>query len=642
MKIFLLFLLLFIVFFINTSIYSQTVKVDSLYKIPFDTNKIKESALLSNTSEVFRYDSLYIWSDKRTLSEIMNERSGYFVNNFGLGGRNLINYNGYTSKDIGIFRDGIQINDILFGGFDVQNISVNEIEKIEEISNVSSFMYGRNSTGKSINVITKDVFRTKPFSQLRYSQDRFNSLNADVNFNLPFSRKLNWMIGATKHSIDGRYKNSEFDVWNARTRLSYFTSPKFNLKLNFYYDKIKRGLNEGLVYNPNESELEINTADVVNLSSEEQIENFYYDATLTGMFFKNKESLTKLMLYSSNSTREYRNQDSVTYDSVKYFKPPANYHYIQYVADLKQNLNYNLSKYSKLNLLIGGKIYFFFYDYEYSYFHNLPEKEYSFIFKGDYDFKNLYLSGFAKYEYKYEDVANSNSYFNIGAEGNYKLYFTKESSLKFFGGISNTVPQLDKTHINYSYNDIRLYDDTSRTYYEAGFEINILNRLKVNSYYFKNNYSDSESIYNSPEGINTTLSFKSKYFDALINYNYINSGFFPKNFIKSDLAFHDFLFKNKLNLRTGFNIKYYSSPDNYYAYSQSEYSFYGYVPNNIVLNGFQVDFYVGARIGSANVNLTIANIFNTFYYDTYLYPADNRGGLLNSISRFTIVWDFLN
>ena len=77
----LLFLLLLIP---ESKIFSQSVFPDSSYVIPFDTNKIKDSYFLSNSSDTFRYDSLYIWNDKRNLSEIMNERSGYFINNFGL------------------------------------------------------------------------------------------------------------------------------------------------------------------------------------------------------------------------------------------------------------------------------------------------------------------------------------------------------------------------------------------------------------------------------------------------------------------------------------------------------------------------------------------------------------------------------
>jgi len=649
----LLFLLLLIP---ESKIFSQSVFPDSSYVIPFDTNKIKDSYFLSNSSDTFRFDSLYIWNDKRNLSEIMNERSGYFRNNFGLGGRNLINFNGYSPSDIGIYRDGIQINDILFGGFDVQEISVNEIEKIEEISSVSSFFYGQNTQGKSLNIITKDVFRSKPFSQFRYSQDRFNSLDADVVFNLPFSKKLNWIAGLTKHSIDGRYENSEFDAWRAKTRLSYYLSPKVNLKADFNFSKITRGLNEGLKYSTNKDSLAEKTASVNNISSGETIENYFYNIAFTGRFFKNKNSLTKLTLYSNNTIRDYTNSDTITVGNNRYFSPSAKYHYIQYAADLSQNLNYRLSRKSTLEFLFGGNVYLNYYNYDNFYHNDLYSEIYSFKFKSDFKYENLFLSAFVKANSLKKDESlpfynsswDKNNYTNInmGAEASYKFKFNKNNYLSLFGGVNNINYQNEWTLVNTGTfagtNSKKTYQ-----YLESGIEFNIKDKFSLKSYYFFNGkeFILSQSI--PSEGVNSSLNYYSSFIDAYINHNYINSEFFPRHFVKSDISYHNILFNNKLRLRTGFNIKYFSAPENssgnvYYEYSQSNYSFYHAVRRDVKMSGFQTDFYVGARIGHANINLTIANIFNTFYYDTLLYPADDLGGFLNSISRFTIVWDFLN
>ena len=116
-----------ILLFVFQNLYSQnklqTTAKDTTHKFPFDTNRIKNQTLLSNTSDVFSYDSLYIWNDKRTLSEIMDERPGFFIFDMGLGERNDLNYNGSYSSETGVFRDGIQINDNFYQGFDIQNIS---------------------------------------------------------------------------------------------------------------------------------------------------------------------------------------------------------------------------------------------------------------------------------------------------------------------------------------------------------------------------------------------------------------------------------------------------------------------------------------------------------------------------------------
>jgi hypothetical protein len=118
----------------------------------------------------------------------------------------------------------------------------------------------------------------------------------------------------------------------------------------------------------------------------------------------------------------------------------------------------------------------------------------------------------------------------------------------------------------------------------------------------------------------------------------------PGVFIKADLAYKNkTLFNNKLNLKTGFNVKYISEMPEY-SYDQRTGNFYygnaGY--NYTVLDQFMLDVYVGVRIGKANINLTLANLLNSLFYDTQLYPYDDLGGFLRSVSRLTIVWDFWN
>ena len=185
-----LYLAIFLVFCTNT-VFSQngdstrTPSSNDTVKIPFDVNKIPGAYRLSNTSETIGISD-WIWNDKRNLGEILNERPGYMVNFFDDGGRNVINFNRMDEKGIGIFKDGIQINDNLFGGFDIENISVNEIDTIEELSNISSFLWGYNTQTKSINIITKDIFQPELFSQLRFSQGRYGSEDADVYFSQSF------------------------------------------------------------------------------------------------------------------------------------------------------------------------------------------------------------------------------------------------------------------------------------------------------------------------------------------------------------------------------------------------------------------------------------------------------------------------
>ncbi|MBL7128103.1 MAG: TonB-dependent receptor plug domain-containing protein [Ignavibacteria bacterium] len=613
-------------FLINFQVHAQ--KNDSIYIPPFDTNKIKEAPYLSNNSDTTS-NQFFIWNDKRNLGEVMNEKSGYFVNYFNPGGRNLINYNGFTDYHVGIFRDGIQINDNYFGGFDIENISINEIEKIEEISNVSSFLYGINTTGKAINVITKDIFQPDPFSQLRFSQDRHGSLNADVLFSIPFSKKLNVQIGANNHVIEGRFTNTDFGVWRARSKVNFFLSPKFNARLNFDYTKIKRGLFEGVVYsNDLDSIIDGDIAKVVNSDSYERLTNYYYDISLVGRLFKNRNSLTKLKLYSNNSLREYRDEENRSNPNKIYIQ--EDYHSLVYGIDLKQNILYKINKDFSIDFTTGLNTYLNSFELPSTLnrTEKLNENYFTAFQKIDLKYNKSFISGFLKYING--GIYYKNNYLSFGTETNINLYQNGIVGINVIGGFN-------RIERPFSHSDEFIAPQHENEYYEIGTHLSFYDT------YFKFVYFKSIELYHEPnKGYMVSIKYDSEHFNGYINFDYNEHTYSPKYYIKSDISYKDLFFNKHLVLRLGFNIKYLNDllTSNYdqknYRFPYSQYSEFH------IKNSFNVDFYIGARIGKANVNFTIANIFNNFNYNTYLYPEDDRYGFLRAISRFTIVWDFLN
>ncbi|MEO8666153.1 MAG: TonB-dependent receptor plug domain-containing protein [Ignavibacteria bacterium] len=626
-------LFLFILFFLSQNLSAQNNLTDTIRKTPFDTNKIKEAVYLSKTSDVFSYDSLYIWNDKRSLSEIMDQRPGYFIYDFGLGGRNKINYNNRTSDNVGIFRDGIPMNDRLFGDFDIQNISINEIDRIEEISNVSSFFYGINSSAKVINIISKDIFQSKPFSQLRFSQDREGSLFADVLFSQPFSRKMNAQLGVTKHSLDGRYANSEFNIWRGRARINLFLSPKFNTKLNFYLDNYNRELSNGLIYSPDKDSLfDPTLARVIHPNTNEHLENYYYDATITARLFKNPGSLTNLKIYSTNSIRMLVNPDdsSITYKNL----PSSYFHTILYGLSLDQNLKIVHGRKSRSEIVFGGDVYLNYFN--------------SNIFENQNTFNTNYYSLRAKYDFVYNflsvvamirnDNIDQKNYLNAGMESSLKIFSDNTKTLTLYGGANR---------IKYNMNEVygRIFDGYEQAYvfatplnlFEAGFKFSIGN-FSSNILAYRNHYDRPYKGYN---GINAALSFINRNIDITTAVDYAEYEEFPKYYVKAGFAYKDILFRNKLKIKTGIDLKYFKIEGitNQYQTLYLSLSSSSSFPQQ---NQFIADFYIGARIGRANINLTLANIFNSLVYNAYIFPLDDRGGFGNVVSRFTIVWDFIN
>jgi hypothetical protein len=621
----------------DTTLVKQKSK-DTLVK--FDNNKILKNNVISRYSDTISYDS-YIWNDKRNLGEILNERSGYYVNSFGTGSRTSISFNG--SREIGIFKDGIQINDIYAGGFDVEIISVNEIEKIEEVSTPLSFLYGTNSRSKAVNIITKDKFQPNLFSQLRYSQDRDGALFADFYMNFPVSRKFNLIFGLNNHGSDGHYNNSDFALWRGRVSLNYYPSEKLNFKFTYAQNKLQRGLNGGLYpFTNSDTLLDPKLASVNIADSYEKLSNFYGNFTVTGKFFKDSLSVTRFNLFSQNSFREFRyGEKGLNPDSIKVSK---NYHNIQYGFDLNQNFNIVPFRESSILLLAGVKGLYNFYNFDRTsavqpdanigtvFFQNNYLDIYS---RADLDYRSFRISAGVKSE-----NFDGKQYLAYGGEVNYKHTFAENIFITLNAGGYDVPGGLG--YLQYFYDTFggSTYASEKIRYYELGFKLNYEN-FAINATHY--GYRNSSSFLNGNYG----LTYKSKYVEGYVNINTVdneNADFhgFPEVFVKADISYHNFFFTNHLNLKTGFNVKYFSeSPlTGYNQFTNSPTGVYGNYPDNHCK--LDMDFYIGARIGKANINLTFANLLNNLIYDTYVYPWDNRGGFLKSLSRFTITWDFWN
>jgi hypothetical protein len=616
--------------------------------IPFDTNRIYSPYRLSWNSNVFGQNN-WIWNDRRNLGEILSDRPGYLVNFITDGGRSILNYNESGQTDFGVFKDGIQINDNIYGGFDIENIALNEIDSVEEVSYTSSFLYGIKSQGRAINIITKDVFQPELFSQLRFTQDRYGSEHADVYFSQSISRKVNWQIGASKHSLTGRYVNSDFDVWRARTRVNFFLSPKLNIRLNLNYANIERGLNEGLIYSTEDTLRNPEAAKVVNPDAYEKLTNFFYDLSITGKFFKNRNSFTKIRLYSQNSLREYRDEEGS--GNVNGILISKNFRAIEYALDLKQNFEVPINRDAKLDLLIGGNMRYnifmfenpFPYDFNYI---NFTENYYTGISKLDFYYKNFFGSVMAKYENMYENQTLSG-----GAEAGYKLIKNNDYEVSIFGGL-NLYPE--------GIQQLTILDPINGPYYSlteySNKEVGI--KLMYKTFYAKiTQYNRGKFSSTDITNGNYEAGFTSQYFDIHTALNlrhdqesdiapdlyYRNV---PKINLKSDISYHNYFFNDNLNLRIGVNLKFlydmYLTRFNEYYYSADTW-LYQDPPDSVhVDNLFNMDFYIGARIGSANIAFVFANVFDNLSYNTFLYPWNDRGGALNALSRFSITWDFLN
>ena len=88
------------------------------------------------------------------LGEVMNLSSGVYVTE---GGKNesSIKIRGLASNRITLMYDGIPIYEPYFGSFDLKSVSTANIESVKVIKGAHSVLYGPNSLGGVLNVVTR-------------------------------------------------------------------------------------------------------------------------------------------------------------------------------------------------------------------------------------------------------------------------------------------------------------------------------------------------------------------------------------------------------------------------------------------------------------------------------------------------------
>jgi len=294
----------------------------------------------------------FLWYPTKSLEDIFNYVPGYYQYFMDLGQLNPVSFNQLPDNYTGVLRHGRPINDMLNGSVDWNLLSRNEISELEFSNGYGNNIYGYSN---SINIIQRELFQFRPYTEISFFQDRYENLYFDGNFHQNLFRKLNFNFGITKHSYDGHYTNSDFDKWLGRFNLNFSPNNKLNFFLNVNYATIQKGLNGGIredTVNLGDKEEIFNTsrAIVVNPDAYEIKERF--DVDLGTVLIAGKNSFTKLQFFVSNSFRKYRDEENRPTPNGIYVK--NNYHWINYGVQLQEVLKFNPTKDITLFLVLNS------------------------------------------------------------------------------------------------------------------------------------------------------------------------------------------------------------------------------------------------------------------------------------------------
>ena len=294
-------------------------------------------------------------SSGRTVAQLLNEQAGLTINGAlnNLGANQTVYLRGASAGRTLILMDGIPAYDPSFinNDFDLNLISLNNVERIEICRGAQSTLYGSDALAGVINIITLKKDITKPFNvKATASAGSYGTYRGNVQLygkadKLTYSAryaKLTSKGFSTAYDSSGT-KNFDKDKYNgdvASALIQYLLSNDFSFKTFVQYSRYKTDLDAGSY--TDEKDYSVNNKNLMAGAG------FHYQ--------KNNISLTGNYQYSKNK-RNYFN-DSLDVPGFSKFSTDDYFGKSQF-AELFSSIALN----KNFTLLQGA-------DYRYSSFHS--------------------------------------------------------------------------------------------------------------------------------------------------------------------------------------------------------------------------------------------------------------------------------
>ena len=204
----------------------------------------RESVSLSTTvTEVTEKDIKAMGA--QTVADALDQISGVDVRTGGKG-QSFVYIRGFEQEDIKVLIDGVPAQETYFGSLDLSLIPVDSIAKITVTKGASSVLYGANTMGGVINIITKKGGK-EPITEFITSFGDYDTRNYIFNHGAAAGNFNYWFTYGYRES-DGFRLSGDFDEENEHTGTgSDYNEDGGRRDLSDY---IKKTLNAKIGYEP--------------------------------------------------------------------------------------------------------------------------------------------------------------------------------------------------------------------------------------------------------------------------------------------------------------------------------------------------------------------------------------------------------
>lgn len=503
----------------------------------------------------------------KSLSEILNTQAGIIINGSSniLGTNQDVYMRGAAAGKTLILLDGVPIYDAsgISGAFDLNLISVDQVERIEILKGSQSTLYGSDAIAGVINIITKKGGAKKINAFANLSAGSYNTFKGSVGVN-GVIKNANYNVGYTKLNSKG------FSAAEDQAGTNNFD--KDGIDENIFRVGINQKINTKFSVKAN--------AQLSNYKTDADAGPFTDDADYT---IKNKNTILgagadytmgKSILhfnYNYNKINRFYLDDSVSRGGFSYYSQ-GDYTGKSHFTELYSNIA--LTK--KVDVLVGA-------DYrnqasDQSYFSVSSFGPYSSPALGDDSVKVNQFGAYASIVVK--DVKGFNAelggrYNSFNKYGNVFTYsfnpsYVINNSIKIFGNISSgfKAPSLYQVYSEYNNSGVELKPEKSLNI-EGGIQY-YKDNVNLRAVYFTRNITDNIvfiDTYSAPYGYYTNadkqkdkgleLEASVDFGKVTLNANYVNlDGKIETNTGAKDTAFFNLYRRPRqtINLNIGISL----------------------------------------------------------------------------------------
>lgn len=534
-------------------------------------------------------------------------------------------------NDISLYTAGMTSTSYFIDGvpirvFDFNHIQSEDIDSIEIVPLPKGFLYGFAANPVSVNFISKDINPTKPYSRIKYYEGPFGEAFIDAIFSMNLFKDLIASVDITNRKVDDSFKNSEFSIWQVKTKLRYNLSDDVNLIGGYYFSKSETGINGGVNIN-------------AIMQTAKDINSILYNETLAPVYYENNSLNFKQHNFG-----------------LKILAKPFGKSF----TDLSFNYNFNQQeKIGNLGLIRTIGIF--------------KNKSFYVLLNQNWSLSPINLSLQAGYRYwKYNPIYMSDDPFDIThlyfIPYNYNSSFISPL-LSFTLLDSLIVPSIYFKHLSISQKQVITGEEEKNNFSGYGIDLFVNLTQQLNFYLgysdFENNLRDYKiSVFNlkfnykADEGNLSIESFNKRHLDAnlwgigfsgsykiwhillegrfsqLLFKSYSIAEFLnlPETSFSTGIFYKDSLFDSNLDLKAGFLAKYFGKQDLDFLIIPNK----GFESSDVP-SSYTIDFTVTGEIRkSAIIYFTWENLLNKKYYITPYFPMLGRN------IRFGIAWEIFN